>query len=84
MDGRRHCGTAMRRKFPPARYHPHFAACAAFRESALKKQQGLTIIQLMVVLLVAGLVGFYVIRAVVDYRCKDDPTASVCQRSTGS
>lgn len=63
------------------RISPH---ARLFRENALKKQQGLTIIQLMVVLLVAGLVGFYVIRAVLDYRCKDDPTASMCQRATAS
>jgi hypothetical protein len=64
-----------------ARYHPHFAARGMHRENALKKQQGLTIIQLMTVLLVAGIVGYFVIQKVIDYRCKDDPTASLCQRA---
>jgi Tfp pilus assembly protein PilE len=54
------------------------------RGNALKKQQGLTIIQLMMVLFIAGIVGYFVIQKVVDYRCSQDPSASMCQRAAKS
>jgi Tfp pilus assembly protein PilE len=47
----------------------------------VKKQNGLTIIQLMVVLLVAGIIGSLAVNAIIDYRCKNNPTASICARN---
>ena len=46
----------------------------------MKKQNGLTIIQLMVVLLVAGIAGSLAVNAIIDYRCKSDPAASICAK----
>jgi Tfp pilus assembly protein PilE len=47
----------------------------------VKKQNGLTIIQLMVVLLVAGIIGSLAVSAIINYRCKSEPTASICTKN---
>jgi Tfp pilus assembly protein PilE len=47
----------------------------------VKKQNGLTIIQLMVLLLVAGIIGSIAVSTIIDYRCKSDPTASICAKN---
>lgn len=46
-------------------------------------QKGLTIIQLMVVLLIAGLVGFYVVEFLIDMRCDPASDASLCEQRSG-
>lgn len=43
-------------------------------------QRGLTIIQLMVILLVAGVLGSIAVRYLIDKRCEAEPTAKVCAR----
>ena len=49
----------------------------------LYKQNGLTIIELMVVLLIAGIAGSYAFSAIIEYRCERDPAASICARNPG-
>ncbi|MEC4718710.1 hypothetical protein RY831_06100 [Noviherbaspirillum sp. CPCC 100848] len=44
------------------------------------KQQGWTIIQTMIVLLIAGLVGAYAVNYLIDKRCEADPSRSVCSQ----
>ena len=44
----------------------------------LKKQTGLTIITLMVLLLIAGIVGSLGITALVKHRCLTHPTEQTC------
>lgn len=44
------------------------------------KQQGWTIIQTMIVLLIAGLVGGYAVSYLIDKRCEADPSRSVCSQ----
>jgi Tfp pilus assembly protein PilE len=44
----------------------------------MKKQTGLTIIKLMVLLLVAGIVGSFAINALIKHRCLSDPAAHMC------
>jgi Tfp pilus assembly protein PilE len=44
------------------------------------KQQGWTIIQTMIVLLIAGLIGAYAVSYVIDKRCEEDPSRSVCSQ----
>lgn len=44
------------------------------------KQQGWTIIQTMVVLLIAGLIGAYAVSYVIDKRCEADPSRSACSQ----
>jgi Tfp pilus assembly protein PilW len=41
-------------------------------------QRGLSIIQLMVVLFIAGLAGYFIIQKVVALRCESDPAAAMC------
>ena len=49
----------------------------------LYKQNGLTIIELMVVLLIAGIAGSYAFSAIIEHRCERDPAASICARNPG-
>jgi hypothetical protein len=42
-------------------------------------QKGLTIIQLMVILLVAGLVGSFVLDILIDKRCESSPETAACK-----
>jgi Tfp pilus assembly protein PilE len=44
----------------------------------MKKQAGLTIIKLMVLLLIAGILGSLAISALIKRRCLSDPTAQMC------
>lgn len=49
----------------------------------MKRNQGLTIVQLMVVLLIAGIVGWFVVDYIIDKRCEGDATSPLCvQRTT--
>ena len=43
------------------------------------RQKGLTIIQLMLILLVVGLVGSYVVERLIDKRCESAPSQSLCE-----
>ncbi|MET0963803.1 MAG: prepilin-type N-terminal cleavage/methylation domain-containing protein, partial [Noviherbaspirillum sp.] len=47
-------------------------------ETTVKNQNGLTIIELMIVLLVAGVAGSFALNAIIDHRCERDPAASIC------
>lgn len=47
----------------------------------LHKQNGLTIIELMVVLLIAGIAGSFALNAIIEHRCERDPAASICARN---
>ncbi len=42
------------------------------------RQKGLTIIQLMLVLLVIGLVGSYFVDFLIDQRCESSPSTTLC------
>lgn len=48
------------------------------RQTMMKKQTGLTIIKLMVLLLIAGIVGSLLISALIRHRCLADPDAQMC------
>lgn len=41
-------------------------------------EKGLTIIQLMVVLLIAGLIGAFAVNFIIDKRCQSDPSSELC------
>lgn len=45
-----------------------------------RKMKGLTIIQTMVILLVVGLAGFYLVRYLADKRCESDPKREACAK----
>jgi ABC-type siderophore export system fused ATPase/permease subunit len=49
-------------------------------ETMVKRQNGLTIIQLMVLLLIAGIVGSLLLKGIIEHRCQSDPSASLCIR----
>lgn len=38
----------------------------------------------MMILLIAGIVGFFIVQALIDYRCKQEPGAAMCQRAQKS
>lgn len=44
----------------------------------MKKQTGLTIIKLMILLLIAGVVGSLLINALIKHRCLTDPGSQMC------
>ena len=45
--------------------------------------QGLTIIQLMVILFFVGIIGTVVVNLIIDKRCEETPSLSLCKdRST--
>lgn len=44
----------------------------------MRKAKGLTIVQLMVVLLIAGIVGWFVVDIIIDMRCEADPSKALC------
>jgi type II secretory pathway pseudopilin PulG len=44
------------------------------------KQQGWTIIQTMIALVIAGIVGTIVVRAIIDMRCEEDATRPICTK----
>lgn len=45
----------------------------------MKNSKGLTIIQLMVIILIAGIVGSVVVRFIIDKRCENNPSSTLCQ-----
>ena len=47
-------------------------------EMTMKKQTGLTIIKLMVLLLIAGIAGSLLINAVIRQRCLTETSAHMC------
>lgn len=42
------------------------------------RAKGFTIVQLMVVLLVLGIVGWFVVDAIIEKRCEENPTKELC------
>jgi hypothetical protein len=46
----------------------------------MKRQQGLTIIQIMVLLLIAGVVGSVIVNYIIDERCESDPSRTICAK----
>lgn len=50
----------------------------------MTKTAGFTIIQLMLVLLIAGLAGSFLVDVLIDKRCESDPTSSLCTGKTKS
>lgn len=46
----------------------------------LNRQNGLTIIELMLVLLIAGIAGSFALNAIIEHRCERDPAASICAK----
>jgi hypothetical protein len=46
----------------------------------VKRQKGLTIVQLMVLLLIAGIVGSLLLRIIIEHRCQSDQSASICMK----
>jgi Tfp pilus assembly protein PilE len=51
-----------------------------FQRRAMKRPKGLTIIQLMVILLIAGIVASFVVKVIKDKRCEADPTRVICTK----
>ncbi len=47
----------------------------------MTKKLGFTIIQLMIVLLIAGLAGSFLVNALIDKRCESDPSSSLCTKN---
>ncbi|WP_334187723.1 type II secretion system protein [Noviherbaspirillum sp.] len=47
----------------------------------MTKHSGFTIIQLMVVLLIAGLAGSFLINAIIEKRCESDPSSTLCTKN---
>ncbi|HEX8883306.1 MAG TPA: hypothetical protein VF797_02315 [Noviherbaspirillum sp.] len=46
----------------------------------VKTQKGLTIVQLMVLLLIAGIVGSLLLKIIIEHRCQSDQSASICMK----
>jgi Tfp pilus assembly major pilin PilA len=46
----------------------------------VKRQKGLTIIQLMVLLLIAGIAGSVLLKIVIEHRCQSDPSTPLCAK----
>ncbi len=44
----------------------------------LRRMQGLTIIQTMVILLIAGIAGLFLVNYLIDKRCEENPAAEMC------
>ena len=44
----------------------------------VKRQKGLTIIQLMVLLLIAGIAGSVLLKIIIERRCRSDQSAPLC------
>ena len=56
----------------------HHVRHAVEKDTTMKRQAGLTIIKLMVLLLIAGIVGSLAINALIRHRCLADPAAHIC------
>lgn len=50
----------------------------------MKKQTGLTIIKLMILLFIAGIVGSALLSALIKHRCVTDPGALSCTEKSAS
>jgi Tfp pilus assembly protein PilE len=50
----------------------------------MKRQAGLTIIKLMVLLLIAGFIGLVAINSFIRHRCLNDPGAHMCAQRTST
>lgn len=46
-----------------------------------RRQAGLTIIKLMVLLGIVGIIATVVVDLVIEKRCKDEPTAMLCKKA---
>jgi hypothetical protein len=46
----------------------------------VKRQKGLTIVQLMMLLLIAGIVGSLLLKIIIEHRCQSDRSASICMK----
>jgi competence protein ComGC len=44
----------------------------------MRQAKGITIVQLMVVLLIVGIVGLFVVEFIIDKRCEADPSKPLC------
>lgn len=44
----------------------------------MKNHKGLTIVQLMVILIIVGIAGSYVVRMIKNKQCEADPSRSSC------
>lgn len=44
----------------------------------MKTQKGLTIVQLMFILLIAGIAGSFLVDYLIEKRCEADPSAALC------
>jgi competence protein ComGC len=44
----------------------------------MKQPKGLTLIQLMIILLVLGIVGSLIVDAIIDKRCEANPRIELC------
>jgi hypothetical protein len=44
----------------------------------MKKIKGLTIIQTMIVLLIVGIVGWFLVEFIIDKRCEAEPSRPIC------
>lgn len=44
----------------------------------MKQANGFTIVQLMAVLLVLGIVGWFAVELIIDKRCEADPSKELC------
>lgn len=47
-------------------------------KTPVHSQRGWTIVQTMVALLIAGIVVYLAVEIVIDKRCEEDPTRSIC------
>jgi Tfp pilus assembly protein PilE len=50
----------------------------------VKRQKGLTIIQLMVLLLIAGIAGSVLLKIIIEHRCQSDRSAPHCMKQANS
>lgn len=48
------------------------------RMHPLRRMQGLTIIQTMVILLIAGFAGLFLVNYLIDKRCEENPATDMC------
>jgi Tfp pilus assembly protein PilW len=53
-------------------------------ETMVKRQKGLTIIQLMVLLLIAGIAGSVLLKIIIEHRCQSDRSALHCIKQENS
>jgi competence protein ComGC len=48
------------------------------KSTQMKRVKGLTIIQMMLILLIAGILGSVVVNLIIDKRCEADPAKQLC------